>query len=148
MPTRLSRTCLPLILLALPLFRGCVGIESHAIPGPASVTDQGSTARFLAQASRLKGDIERTVEWCHWGLLHIRQDGQTLRAAAVLPNSRDAQVTVELGAGPDTQRDVAVTVKVGPFGDPEWERVFLDNFRGSLREKARPVRDRGFTLPD
>ena len=86
----------------------------------------------------------------HWGVLSVKREPTSddtggigvLRAAALLPDGRTAQV---VGWAVDNSK-FAVAVRVGHFGDRDHERAFLGLLAKTLRTKLK--RRLRFELPD
>ena len=111
-----------------------------------------SMARFHMPFEKLDLAISVAFKRQHWGLLRLKlesADGDSdealqgvLRASALLPDGRTAQVVAWVEGG----SEFAVAVRVGHFGDRGHERVFLEILGKTLRTKL--TRRSQFKLPN
>lgn len=100
-----------------------------------------SIAHFPMPFERLDLAIPIAIKRQHWGLLRVKREAaqgdageslqEVLRAAALLPDGRTAQVV----AWTVDSSKLAVAVRVGHFGDRGHERAFLGLVAKTLRTK-------------
>lgn len=118
---------------------GCMGPVEPVSHLQGSGLDEpfpdASGAALRGEWGRLPYDIPRAIQKAHWGKLSVdavsSPRGQVVRAGALLPDGREAAVV----AWPMEQGGVYVAVRVGPFGDREQEKAFLNSLQAVLSGK-------------
>ncbi|MCC5831185.1 MAG: hypothetical protein JJU36_17230 [Phycisphaeraceae bacterium] len=128
-----------------------------------------SEERTEAEYARLPTSIARAVRQMEWGLLRIDgwEKNPTLdplpetgvfRAWALTPEGRrvtilagppeNLDVAQDLAQPTDSNKgQIAITARVGHFGDQELERRFLQALEAELHTRDQPPRFRLFLLP-
>lgn len=106
---------------------------------------KGTEAGWSANPARLEADIRRALRDLSWGRLSILATEAPLavQAAALLPDGRRADIR----ARATDASAVAVTVRVGLFGDEALERRFIKALARRLAGKPARTRGGSFELP-
>ena len=144
-----SVVCMVLIGCGVPRVEPIEHLRGTGLDEPFP---DASMAYFYMPFEKLDLVIPIAFKKQHWGLLRVKRSltataangtsQRVLRAAALLPDGRTAQV---VGWLVDSSR-FAVAVRVGHFGDRDEERAFLGLLTKTLRTKlTRRVR---FELSD
>lgn len=92
---------------------------------------------------RLEVDIERAMNKQEWALLNQEKADGVIRAEGVVPDNRHAWIT----AWRVNEKDIAVAVRVGLYGDEPLESLYAARLKQVLAGKAKPKRNWGFELP-
>jgi hypothetical protein len=113
---------------------------------------EGATAAtWAADPQRLSDDVHRAIRRCHWGVLshHVHTPAKEgdpvirVSARALLPNDLEA----DIHAWSSGENLVTAVVRIGRFGEPHLQSVYLEQLAATLADKPKPQRYR-YRLPD
>ncbi len=118
-------------------------VISNPPVAPAPLLENMSVFELPGSFDRLKADLERAMNRQEWVLLNQTVESKVIRAEGVLPDNRHAWII----AWQTTEKEIALAVRVGLYGDEERERLYAARLKQVLAGKPKPKRNWSFELP-